>query len=138
MCPDQLPRARLRPDHRESWSRCRACKFAPTMASSCPTSDANVARDGSVIRAWQRPLEEMLMLSLASSFKGWLLDISSPQLDLAAPTDSRVSYPSVFLDLNSRSQVRTILGAPRPEGSSHVGVIELAELQEIEVMSLCG
>lgn len=87
---------------------------------------AGMARDErTALERWQQPLEEMLMLSLGTVHRSWLYEVSS-----------QGTHSRVFLDLNHRSQLRTIMEMPRPGNFSTLGVIELAELHEIELVTL--
>jgi len=87
----------------------------------------------SVLLAWQHPLEDMLMVSLSSALKGWMhyLEVLNGELSSVKTSNSRI-----FLDLNHHSQMRTVVDTKGGDRSSKVGVIELVELQQIELVEL--
>ena len=87
----------------------------------------------SLLLAWQRPLEDMLMISLSSSLKGWLHYLTPSEED---PATAMTAGSRVFLDLNGHSQLRTIVDRPEANRGAHMGVIELVELQKIELVEL--
>ena len=84
--------------------------------------------------AWQRPLESMLMLSLSAVVSGWMYNLSAMSEDLSIPSADMI--PRVYFDLNNLTQLRTVAEDPRPEGVSHVGVIDLIELQSVQLVKL--
>ena len=93
----------------------------------CPLSNEETMS----LFAWQSPLEQMLMTSLATVCKGWLWDLSASSDEVAG-----TSTPRVFLDLNRHAQLRTVSEAARPCNLSHLGIVELAELQSISLVPL--
>ena len=86
----------------------------------------------SVLLTWQRPLEDMLMTTLASTVKGWLHHLEAPGGDLSA---ARFTGSRIFLDLNTHNQMRTIVDS-KDARNSHVGTIELVELQKVDLVDL--
>lgn len=112
---------------------CLQVRTADGIVEFCSPNPSNA--ESSVLLAWQRPLEDMLMISLSSSCKSWLQYLAPPDPDLSSST-AMVSGSRIFLDLNSHSQLRTIVDGPDSERGTHLGVIELAELQKIELVQL--
>uniref|UniRef100_A0A7S2D197 PH domain-containing protein n=1 Tax=Haptolina brevifila TaxID=156173 RepID=A0A7S2D197_9EUKA len=87
---------------------------------------------GAVLIRWRQTLEEMLMLSMAPTLRGWLYDVSQLQYEAAV---ALTHCPRVYFDLNSRSQLRTLTETRGPS-CSHIGVIELSDLHGIELLYL--
>ena len=84
--------------------------------------------------AWQRPLEDMLMRSLSPVTSGWLYNLSA-----STTSGEGVPYqytPRIYFDLNNLSQLWSVMDQKRPQGTSHIGVIELAEVQTVKLVKL--